>query len=81
MGGASLEREGGVGVITVDNPPVNAMSPGLPGAILARLAEAQADDAVDAVVLRGAPARARSPAPTSAPSARRGPRASRRCAT
>ena len=53
MGGASLEREGAVGVITVDNPPVNAMSPGLPGAILARLAEAQADDAVDAVVLRG----------------------------
>ena len=53
MGGASLEREGAVGVITIDNPPVNAMSPGLPGAILARLAEAQADDAVDAVVLRG----------------------------
>ena len=53
MGGASLEREGAVGVITVDNPPVNAMSPGLPGAILARLAEAQADEAVDAVVLRG----------------------------
>ena len=54
MGGASLEREGAVGIITIDNPPVNAMSPGLPGAILARLAEAQADDAVDAVVLRGA---------------------------
>ena len=53
MGGASLEREGAVGVISIDNPPVNAMSPGLPGAILARLAEAQADDAVDAVVLRG----------------------------
>ncbi|MDE0392951.1 MAG: 3-hydroxyacyl-CoA dehydrogenase NAD-binding domain-containing protein [Rhodospirillales bacterium] len=53
MGGASLEREGAVGVITIDNPPVNAMSPGLPGAILARLAEAQADDAVEAVVLRG----------------------------
>ena len=54
MGGASLEREGAVGIITIDNPPVNAMSPGVPGAILARLAEAQADDAVDAVVLRGA---------------------------
>ena len=54
MSGASLEREGAVGIVTIDNPPVNAMSPGVPGAILARLAEAQADDAVGAVVLRGA---------------------------
>ena len=52
MGGASLEREGAVGVITIDNPPVNAMSPGVPGAILERLAEAQTDNAVEAVVLR-----------------------------
>ena len=52
MSGASLEREGAVGVITIDNPPVNAMSPGVPGAILERLAEAQADNAVEAVVLR-----------------------------
>ena len=54
MNGASLEREGAVGIITIDNPPVNAMSPGVPGAILERLAEAQADDAIEAVVLRGA---------------------------
>ena len=54
MEGASLEREGAVGIITIDNPPVNAMSPGVPGAILERLAEAQADSAVQAVVLRGA---------------------------
>ena len=52
MNGASLEREGAVGIITIDNPPVNAMSPGVPGAILERLAEAQADNAVEAVVLR-----------------------------
>ena len=52
MSGASLEREDAVGVITIDNPPVNAMSPGVPGAILERLAEAQADNAVEAVVLR-----------------------------
>ncbi|MDD9991312.1 MAG: 3-hydroxyacyl-CoA dehydrogenase NAD-binding domain-containing protein [Rhodospirillales bacterium] len=52
MSGASLEREGAVGIITIDNPPVNAMSPGVPGAILERLAEAQADNAVEAVVLR-----------------------------
>ena len=54
MGGASLEREGAIGIVTIDNPPVNAMSPGVPGAILERLAEAQADRAVEAVVLRGA---------------------------
>ena len=54
MGGASLERMEAVGVITIDNPPVNAMSPGVPGAILARLSEAQADDAIEAVVVRGA---------------------------
>ena len=34
MGGVSLEREGAVGVITIENPPVNAMSPGVPGAIV-----------------------------------------------
>ena len=54
MGGASLECEGAVGIVTIDNPPVNAMSPGVPGAILERLAEAQADNTVEAVVLRSA---------------------------
>ena len=53
MGGVSLEREGAVGVITIDNPPVNAMRPGVPGAIVQCLAEAQADSAIEAVVLRG----------------------------
>ena len=53
MGSARLEREGAIGVITIDNPPVNAMSPGLPGEIVNGLAEAQADGAIEAVVLRG----------------------------
>ena len=53
MGGASLERDGAVGIVTIDNPPVNAMSPGVPGAILERLSEAQADEAIEAVILRG----------------------------
>ena len=53
MGGASLERHGAIGVITIDNPPVNAMSVGVPGAILSRLEEAEADDAIEAIVLRG----------------------------
>ena len=51
--GVTLDREGAVAVITIDNPPVNAMSPGLPGAIVDGLAEAQADDAIGAVIVRG----------------------------
>ncbi|MEX2647626.1 MAG: 3-hydroxyacyl-CoA dehydrogenase NAD-binding domain-containing protein [Alphaproteobacteria bacterium] len=50
---ASFERRGSIGVITVENPPVNAMSVGVPGAILARLEDAKADPAVTAVVFRG----------------------------
>ena len=53
MGGVRLDREGAVAVITIDNPPVNAMSVGIPGAIVQGLAEAQADGAIGAVVLRG----------------------------
>ena len=53
MGGVRLDREGAVAVITIDNPPVNAMSVGVPGAIVQGLAEAQADSAIGAVVLRG----------------------------
>lgn len=53
MPGAILERHGDVAVITIDNPPVNAMSVGVPSAILARLAEAQRDAAIKAVVVRG----------------------------
>ena len=44
----------GIGVITVDNPPVNALSPGVPEGILAAVEKAQADDAVAALVLIGA---------------------------
>jgi len=51
--GVTLEREGAVALITIDNPPVNAMSPGVPGAIVDGLAEAEADDAIGAVILRG----------------------------
>src|SRR5258708_23705764 len=44
----------GVGVITVDNPPVNALSPGVPEGIRAALTNAQSDDSVKALVLIGA---------------------------
>jgi 3-hydroxyacyl-CoA dehydrogenase len=44
----------GVAVITVDNPPVNALSTGVPSGILAGLEKAQADPAVQAIVLAAA---------------------------
>lgn len=50
----SFSRSGDVGVITVDNPPVNALSPGVPEGILAALEAARADDSIRALVLRGA---------------------------
>ena len=53
MSGVSLDRLRTIGVITIANPPVNAMSAGIPGAIIARLAEANADASVQAVILCG----------------------------
>jgi 3-hydroxyacyl-CoA dehydrogenase len=50
---ASYERRGSVGIITVENPPVNAMSVGVPRAIIGCLEQANADETVKAVVFRG----------------------------
>src|SRR6478736_9577043 len=44
----------GIGVITVDNPPVNALSPGVPQGITAAIDKGNADPAVKAMVLIGA---------------------------
>jgi 3-hydroxyacyl-CoA dehydrogenase len=44
----------GVGVVTIDNPPVNAVGPGIPEEIAGALDQAAADPAVRAVVLIGA---------------------------
>jgi 3-hydroxyacyl-CoA dehydrogenase len=44
----------GVAVIAVDNPPVNAMSPGVPEGIDAALDRAAANDSIQAIVLMGA---------------------------
>jgi 3-hydroxyacyl-CoA dehydrogenase len=49
-----LATEAGIGVITIDNPPVNALSPGVPEGIIAALREAEADPAIGAIVLIGA---------------------------
>ena len=48
-----FEKDGDVGVITVDNPPVNAMSPGVPEGIVAALDKGNADPVVKAMVLIG----------------------------
>ena len=48
-----LSVQGGVGVITVDNPPVNALSPGVPQGILSGV-EQFAERDVEAIVLIGA---------------------------
>lgn len=53
MPGADFAITDGIAVITVENPPVNAMSPGVPDAIIASIARANADPSVKAIVLRG----------------------------
>src|SRR5205085_3734334 len=50
----NFSKQNGIGVITVDNPPVNALSPGVPEDILAAVQQAQTDNHVQALVLIGA---------------------------
>src|SRR4029079_10889064 len=49
----SYSKDGDVAVITVNNPPVNALSPGVPEGIAASIDKAQQDSGVKAVVLIG----------------------------
>src|SRR5579883_812239 len=44
----------GIAVITIDNPPVNALSPGVPEGISAGIEQAAQDPSVSAVVIIGA---------------------------
>ena len=48
------EVEDGIGVITVDYPPVNALGPGVSEGIVAAVDKGKADPAVRAMVLIGA---------------------------
>ncbi|MGH7042762.1 MAG: enoyl-CoA hydratase-related protein, partial [Acetobacteraceae bacterium] len=48
-----LDAEGEIGVITIDNPPVNALSPGVPEGIIAALRAAEANPTLRAIVLIG----------------------------
>jgi 3-hydroxyacyl-CoA dehydrogenase len=49
-----LECQDDVGFVVVDNPPVNALSAGIPEAIAESVAKAAADPAVRAIVIMGA---------------------------
>ena len=49
-----LSKSARVAVITIDNPPVNALSPGVPEGIEAAVRSAQDDPDVDAIVIIGA---------------------------
>jgi enoyl-CoA hydratase len=54
----SIERRDAVALVTIDNPPVNALSTALLAELEAAIEELDADDAVRAVVLTGAGERA-----------------------
>jgi 3-hydroxyacyl-CoA dehydrogenase len=51
MSPVSLRCEGAIAVITVDNPPVNALSQAVREGIVTRIDAAEADDTIDAIVL------------------------------
>jgi enoyl-CoA hydratase len=48
-----VERDGAVGIVTIDKPPVNALSAGVIAELEAAFDELGADDGVRSVVLRG----------------------------
>ncbi len=50
----SLTREGEIGVITVNNPPVNALSPGVPEGIAEAIEQVKNDDSIKGAVMIGA---------------------------
>jgi 3-hydroxyacyl-CoA dehydrogenase len=49
----TYSQDGDIAVITINNPPVNALSPGVPEGIAAGVARANADDTIKGIVLIG----------------------------
>jgi 3-hydroxyacyl-CoA dehydrogenase len=47
----SLRRDGTIGVVTIDNPPVNALKNAVRSALIAAFGDAKADAGIEAVVL------------------------------
>src|SRR5580704_5256302 len=50
----SVTHSGSVAVVTIDNPPVNALSPGVPEGLLAAIDKIEIDPSVLAAVMIGA---------------------------
>lgn len=50
----NYERDGEVAVITIDNPPVNTLSPGVAEALTVAIQQANADPSIRAIVVIGA---------------------------
>src|ERR1700723_2648647 len=48
-----VSKENDIAIITIDNPPVNALSPGVPEGIASAIEEINNDDSVKAAVLIG----------------------------
>jgi 3-hydroxyacyl-CoA dehydrogenase len=49
----SLTKQDGIGIITVNNPPVNALSPGVPEGIAAAIDEIEKDDSLKGGIIIG----------------------------
>src|SRR3954452_1038372 len=49
----TVARDDDVGIVTINNPPVNALSPGVLDGLIAALRTLRAEDAVKAIVLNG----------------------------
>lgn len=49
----TLTKDGEIGIITVNNPPVNALSPGVPEGIFAAIEEVTKDDSIRGAILIG----------------------------
>ena len=48
-----LTKDNGIAIITINNPPVNALSPGVPEGIAAAIEQIDKDESVKAAVLIG----------------------------
>ncbi len=49
----TVEKDAEIGIVTIENPPVNAMSPGVPRATIESITSFNNDPAVTAIVLAG----------------------------
>ncbi len=49
----TLTKDGEIGIVTIDNPPVNALSPGVPEGIAAAIEQVKNDDSIKGAVMIG----------------------------